>query len=94
MARVTHGPQAVTANRLTDGVVVWRTADGRWSEAFADAALLEGAAFDAALAAAHADALARLVIEPYGASVNGGAPASVRERIRADGPSIPFGPAS
>ena len=31
-------PQAVTANRLRDGLVVFLTADGGWSEGVGDAA--------------------------------------------------------
>jgi sulfite reductase (NADPH) hemoprotein beta-component len=35
-------PQGViTANRLTDGVVVWRTAGGQWNEHLSGAALFE-----------------------------------------------------
>src|SRR5690606_17069359 len=31
------GPVSVTANRLSDGAVVWRTAENGWSEDIADA---------------------------------------------------------
>ena len=33
-------PDVITANRLTDGVVVFQTADGGWSEDFNRAAVL------------------------------------------------------
>ncbi len=35
-----HGPVVVTANRLGDGVVVYRTADGRWTEKLSEAGVL------------------------------------------------------
>ena len=33
-------PSVVTANRVGDGAVVWRTADGTWSRELADAAIV------------------------------------------------------
>ena len=35
-----NGPVVVTANRLRDGAVVWRTVDGQWSTQLADAAVV------------------------------------------------------
>ena len=34
--------QALTANRLTDGIVVYLAADDRWSESLQDADVAEG----------------------------------------------------
>ena len=34
------GPHAVTANRTSDGAVIWRTANKGWSTALADAAVV------------------------------------------------------
>ncbi len=83
--------QIVTANRLTDGRVVFRDAAGRWREAFAAAAVLEAAAAAAAVAESVHDVAARLIVDPYAvdvvATAAGLAPTSMRERIRAGGPT-------
>jgi hypothetical protein len=85
------GPVVVTANRLRDGAVVWRTADGRWSTRLADAAVVTTApAATELLAAATADGVT--VVEPYIAPVeisgNGVQPGNLRERIRLAGPTF------
>ena len=84
----------ITANRLTDGLVVFRTGAGRWSEAIAGAERLEDeAAVEAALESALADARANRVVDPYAVKVVVPAtgkypvPTRLRERIRADGPT-------
>ena len=85
--------QAVTANRLIDGVVVYLTAKGAWSEKLADAAIAEGKeAAEALLAKANPALEQQELVEPYlfeiaeedGTLV----PASVRERIRMAGPTV------
>jgi Protein of unknown function (DUF2849) len=83
----------LTANRILDGVVVFHTADGRWSEAIDDALVADDAEAIAAL-----EALAvRLqagndVTDVYTfAAVRDGRrvrPLHIRERIRALGPSV------
>ena len=82
--------KALTANRLTDGeVVFWRK--GQWVERFADAQFF--AADDPAgeAAEAHAKTQPTLVVEPYlidlAESAGLWAPLSYRERIRALGPT-------
>ena len=86
--------RAVTANRLNDGVVVYLTAEGSWSERVEDGAVVApGAEEKALLAAADRSVAARLVVAPYAIDVDVGAtgqvrPVRYRERIRADGPSI------
>jgi hypothetical protein len=84
---------AVTANRLRDGVPVYRIADGGWSTDLAASAQLATAGEAEAIAAA-ADAVngADAVVGAYaitiaidGATVR---PTSLRERIRADGPTV------
>ncbi len=81
--------KALTANRLTDGeVVFWTGAD--WSERFIQAAVFEES--DVAEGAeAHAKSQFTLVVDPYlieVAPVGGGlAPVSYRERVRAMGPT-------
>ena len=83
--------KTVTANRLTDGKVVYRTPAGAWSESPAEAAHLEDAAADAALDAALRDILT--VVGPYLIEIEVEAafkPAGrkhVRETIRLSGPS-------
>jgi hypothetical protein len=85
------GPVVVTANRTTDGVVIYRTTDG-WSADLAAAAVVTSAR-DAGvlLAAAVADDLG--AVGPYVAPVvlgpDGRArPANLRERIRLIGPTV------
>lgn len=86
------GPVSVTANRLADGAVVWRTASGDWSEAIADAHVVTTA--DDALAlllASEADGVR--AVGPYVATVALGADgraqaANLREAIRSTGPTV------
>ena len=86
--------QAVTANRLGDGEAVYFTADGTWTERFSEAAIADGAdAAAALLARATPPDVEMHVIEPYlfevvEADTPDFAPLSVREIIRAEGPSI------
>ena len=83
--------KAVTANRLTDGSVVYLTDAGAWSEWLNEAALAgdeEGA--ERLLSRGRADAATR-VVEPYLIDVveSDGllAPLRYREVLRARGPS-------
>lgn len=85
--------QAVTANRLSDGEVVYLTDDGQWADHFDAAAIADGAeAADALLAAAMPADFELRVLEPYlfeVAEENGAfKPVSVRETIRAAGPTV------
>jgi len=82
----------ITANRLSDGVVVFQTADEGWSEDFNRAAVLaDQQATAAALARAKQDEAGNLVVDPYAVPVeerNGHvAPKALREAIRAAGPT-------
>lgn len=83
--------QFVTANRLIDGLVVFRDADGRWVEDFARAAVFDKAAAAESLAASEADAEARLIVGPYVVDlveVDGRLePKAQREKIRVTGPT-------
>jgi len=87
--------QAVTANRLRDGAVVFRRADGGWSLRVEEAAIAE-ADGDAQrlLASAERDAAAALVVAPYLIDIERTGehvvPTVYRERIRAFGPSRAF----
>ncbi|MDG2495575.1 MAG: DUF2849 domain-containing protein [Alphaproteobacteria bacterium] len=85
--------QAVTANRLSDGEVVYLTADNQWAETFPAADIADGGAAGEALLARALPADFELhVLEPYLFEVlQDGAhfkPASVREIIRAAGPTV------
>lgn len=83
----------VTANRLRDGEVVYRTADGTWSEDLRDALVLDnkqhGQEFLATVATPGEELV---VVDPYLAkaeSRDGVAQAiGQRESIRAKGPTV------
>lgn len=87
-----NGPTVVTANRLADGISVWLTAGGSWSETIADAVV--GTTSDEVLRLldiAHADE--NTAVGAYPAAVRLSAegkpePANLRERIRVAGPTI------
>ena len=81
-------PNVVTANRLTDGIVVYLAPDGSWTEEITRARLAETEDETKALEAQAAeDVKARKVVAVYPMEValHDGAvdPLSVRERIRA-----------
>ncbi len=92
-ARITAPTQVVTANRLSDGVVVYLDEAGGWTERLGAAAALSGAeALAAAIETAKRAEADQIVVEPYpidvardGASLR---PLRLRERIRAEGPTI------
>jgi hypothetical protein len=84
------GPVVVTANRLADGAVIYRTSDDRWSTKLAAASVVTTSdAANALLAGARADLR---IVDAYVAPVelDGAAPrpGNLRERIRAAGPTI------
>ena len=86
-------PDVITANRLTDGLVVFQTSDYSWSEDFNRAAVLpDPEAAVVALKRAKEDEVNNLVVDPYAIVVeerNGHlAPKALREAIRATGPTI------
>jgi Protein of unknown function (DUF2849) len=86
------GPVVITANRLADGAVVYRTADGGWSNELAAAAVVTSAPVASELlTAAAADRLR--AVDVYVAPVRltaerGVLPGNLRERIRAGGPTV------
>lgn len=85
--------QAVTANRLADGIVVYLTKSGEWSESLQDAAVADGKeAAEALLAKAAPTVANNFVVEPYLFEVlkeaSGIRAASVRETIRQAGPTV------
>jgi hypothetical protein len=87
------GAQAVTANRLGDGSIVFLTEASQWSPRVCDSAVAQDAATASALMAiANKAAADRIVVGPYlfEVSVDDGVvrPVSVRETIRAAGPTV------
>jgi hypothetical protein len=83
--------QIVTANRLVDGRVVFRDRTGGWVETLTAAAVLEPAEAAQALTAAADDVAAQVILDPYAVDVvttpSGITPKTMREKIRAAGPS-------
>ncbi len=88
--------QAITGNRLDDGIVVYLTSDGGWSAAIDDSHVLtDEAELAASLARAALAEAAQEIVEPYAIDVQrtdaGLRPLRYREVIRAFGPSIAYG---
>lgn len=87
------GAQAVTANRLGNGFVVFLTETGQWSPRVNDSAVAQDAATATALLTiANKAAADQIVVAPYlfEVSVEEGVvrPLSARETIRAAGPTV------
>jgi hypothetical protein len=89
--------EIVTANRLIDGAVVYLTENDSWSETIADACLATSETKKIILLESAALALKnQKIVGPYAMTAEdsplGPVPQSQRERIRAAGPTIQFGP--
>jgi Protein of unknown function (DUF2849) len=86
------GPVVVTANRLGDGAVVYRTIDGQWTRALEQAAVVDTApAATALLSAALADDVGAVgaYVAPVIVDRNGRVrPGNLRESIRHGGPTV------
>ena len=84
--------QLVTGNRLRDGIPVYYAGAGAWSPTIADAVLVTAEAAAALLADAQSGPGPSPVIAPYlieaAAAPDGIRPVSLRERIRAFGPTV------
>jgi hypothetical protein len=86
------GPVVITANRLSDGVVVYRRADGGWTIRLGEAAIAtSAAAAKELLAAAAGDEL--IAVGVYAAPIKLAAdgkvsPGNLRELIRVGGPTV------
>jgi len=85
--------QIITANRLSDGAVVYMTKTETWSRDVDQARLIDKADAEATLAAAERAVQACQVVTPYaidveieGTHIN---PVRYREQIRALGPTQP-----
>ena len=91
--------KVLTANRLSDGVSVWLGANGEWVFAIKDAFLARHEEAVAAIEAAGEQALAdNRVVDVNVIDVEetpaGPRPFRLRERIRAEGPTIDYAPAA
>ncbi|GGF45674.1 hypothetical protein GCM10007301_01470 [Azorhizobium oxalatiphilum] len=86
------GPTVITANRLTDGVVVWLTAESGWSDTLSRAAVVS-TPDDALRLLGIANADENHAVGAYPARVTVAddgslAPVNLRERIRVGGPTV------
>lgn len=85
--------QIITANRLSDGVVVYLDDDGGWTDRVGRARVLEGdEALQSAIAAGKAAESAQFVVDAYPIDVARDGPdlrpLRLREQIRAAGPTV------
>jgi hypothetical protein len=93
------GPRKViTANRLSDGLVIFIGPDRTWVTDIADAlTFADGPELDAGTAFGQEGVVGRFLIDPYpiDVTVTDGVPVPVRlrEAIRAKGPTIVYGDA-
>lgn len=90
--------KVLTANRLTDGISVWLSATGEWDTKLSGSFIARHAEAVEALVAAGDKALAdnRVVdvnVIDVEETASGIRALRLRERIRADGPSIAYAPA-
>ena len=86
-----HGPVVVTANRLSDGAVVYRAAIGGWTTRLEAAAVVTSAqAATDLLAIATADDIGAVGAYVAPVEINEGRiePGNLRERIRVAGPTF------
>lgn len=91
--------KVLTANRLTDGLAVWLGPNGEWALSLREAFLARHDDAVNAIEAAGAQALAdnRVVdvaVIEIEETATGPRPFRLRERIRADGPTIDYAPVS
>jgi predicted nucleic acid-binding protein len=94
MSKTAPALQILTANRLADGAVVYLTASGTWTSEIARSVVArEERAAAALLARGQRDAETAIVVAPYLIAAvegeEGPRAASLREQIRAAGPSRP-----
>lgn len=92
-------PKVISANRLTDGIVVYAGRDGTWTGRLGEANLFTSQAeAEAGLRMAQSDAKRNLVVEPCIVEVveeaSGLRAVTLRESIRAQGPTIGYLPSA
>lgn len=86
----------MTANDLQTGIVLWLTADGNWSKHIADAEIFTDPELAQQKLAWAEESQEKWIVGPYLMDVETqshipGARSRLREEIRRDGPSIPYG---
>lgn len=91
--------RVLTANRLHDGIAVWLGSDGQWSLSLNDALLARHEDAVAALESAgrhalHDNRVIDVNLIEVEETPRGPRPFRLRERIRAEGPSIEYAPES
>jgi hypothetical protein len=87
----------ISANRLTDGLVVYLISEGVWTADISQAkGFVSDNEVDSALQIAKADEKRNLMLDPFAVEVeaidNGYEPLSRRNSIRAKGPTIDYLP--
>jgi hypothetical protein len=81
--------QVLTANRLSDGEVVYLASDGAWVEDLHTAQVVSGTEGDAALATGQQDERDQKVVHAYLFDITPDRrPVKMREIIRAAGPTV------
>jgi hypothetical protein len=90
-------PKIVSANRLSDGIVVYLGGDGSWLGVLDEARVFtDDTEAKAGLGAAREDARRNLVVDPFLVEVQTGMeglrPITLRNSIRARGPTIDYAP--
>lgn len=89
--------KAITANELHVGNVLFLSEKGNWTGDFSKAAIFDAEGFGAALNEAEQDEAEGRVIGVYEIDIEqseqGLRPAKLRERIRAEGPTVAYGDA-
>lgn len=93
MAKKVTGPQVLTGNLLSDGMVVFLGADGSWRNDIKTAQLAKSPEDAATLEAEGTEASsANLIVDPYLVEIeetdDGPLPVEFRERRRIAGPSV------
>ncbi|HMF07325.1 MAG TPA: DUF2849 domain-containing protein [Methylocella sp.] len=88
-------PKIISANRLADGIVVYAGHGGAWVEKLNQARIFASKEeAEAGLSLAQDDVARNLVVEPFLVDVtqdaNGLRPSTLRDSIRAQGPTIDF----
>ncbi len=86
-------PQIVSANRLTDGIVVFLAASDAWVEGIAGARIFDDkASLEAGMATAGRASAENIVVDVAPVEVaqtpRGPEPKHIRDRIRAAGPTV------
>jgi hypothetical protein len=84
----------ITAQRLADGANVWMDAAGNWTTDINNGVYVPEADAEALLKQASSDVAKCLIVGPYAIDVvadGSVVPVRIREQIRANGPTIPYG---